>query len=63
MQGFTTCLWFENQAEEAARFYTSVFRNSRIGGITRYGDSGAKASVRPKGSRWVEATTDRKSVV
>ncbi|HSE50997.1 MAG TPA: VOC family protein [Gemmatimonadales bacterium] len=50
MQGFTTCLWFENQAEEAARFYTSVFRNSRIGGITRYGDSGAKASGRPKGS-------------
>lgn len=50
MQGFTTCLWFENQAEEAARFYTSVFRNSRIGGITRYGESGAKVSGRPKGS-------------
>ena len=50
MQGFTTCLWFDNQAEEAARFYTSVFRNARIGGITRYGESGAKVSGRPKGS-------------
>ena len=50
MQGFTTCLWFDNQAEEAARFYTSVFRNSRIGGITRYGESGARVSGRPKGS-------------
>ena len=50
MQGFTTCLWFDDQAEEAARFYTSVFRNSRIGGITRYGESGARVSGRPKGS-------------
>ena len=50
MQGFTTCLWFDDQAEEAARFYTSVFRNSRIGGITRYGQSGARVSGRPKGS-------------
>lgn len=31
------CLGFENQAEEAARFYTSVFPNSRMGAITRYG--------------------------
>jgi predicted 3-demethylubiquinone-9 3-methyltransferase (glyoxalase superfamily) len=31
MQGFTTCLWFDHQAEEAARFYTAVFRNSRMG--------------------------------
>ena len=50
MQGFTTYLWFENQAEEAARFYTTVFRDGRLGGITRYGDAGAKASGRPKGS-------------
>jgi len=50
MKGLTTCLWFENQAEEAARFYTSVFRNGKLGGITRYGDSGAKVSGRPKGS-------------
>ncbi|QCB48120.1 VOC family protein [Hydrogenophaga sp. PAMC20947] len=31
------CLWFEHQAEEAARFYVSVFPNSRVGAITRYG--------------------------
>ena len=31
------CLWFDHQAEEAARFYVSVFPNSRIGAITRYG--------------------------
>lgn len=32
-----TCLWFDRHAEEAARFYVSVFPNSRIGAITRYG--------------------------
>jgi predicted 3-demethylubiquinone-9 3-methyltransferase (glyoxalase superfamily) len=41
MKGFTSCLWFDNQAEEAARFYTSVFKNSRLGSISRYGDAGA----------------------
>lgn len=34
----TPCLWFDNQAEEAARFYTSVFANSRIGKTLRYGE-------------------------
>jgi len=34
------CLWFDNQAEEAARFYTSVFKNSSIKTITRYGKEG-----------------------
>jgi predicted 3-demethylubiquinone-9 3-methyltransferase (glyoxalase superfamily) len=37
---FTICLWFDNQAEEAAKFYTSVFRNSSIGSISRYGKEG-----------------------
>jgi predicted 3-demethylubiquinone-9 3-methyltransferase (glyoxalase superfamily) len=36
----TTCLWFENQAEEAARYYTSIFPNSRILDTTRYGSAG-----------------------
>jgi predicted 3-demethylubiquinone-9 3-methyltransferase (glyoxalase superfamily) len=36
----TPCLWFDNRAEEAAHFYTSVFKNSRIGSITRYGKEG-----------------------
>jgi predicted 3-demethylubiquinone-9 3-methyltransferase (glyoxalase superfamily) len=43
-------LWFDNQAEEAANFYVSIFRNSKIGNITRYGEAGAKVSGRPKGS-------------
>jgi len=34
------CLWFDRQAEEAARFYVSVFPNSRIGAITHYGPGG-----------------------
>jgi len=36
----TPCLWFDNQAEEAAKFYTSVFKNSEIKSITRYGKEG-----------------------
>ncbi len=46
----TPCLWFDRDGEEAARFYTSVFRDSRIKQIARYGDSAAAASGRPKGS-------------
>lgn len=45
-QKITTFLTFENQAEEAAKFYTSVFKNSKIRNITRYGD----AAPAPKGS-------------
>jgi predicted 3-demethylubiquinone-9 3-methyltransferase (glyoxalase superfamily) len=33
----TPCLWFDTQAEEAARFYTGVFKNSKLGKIARYG--------------------------
>lgn len=36
----TTCLWFDTQAEEAARFYTSIFKNSEIETIVRYGEAG-----------------------
>jgi len=43
-------LWFEDQAEEAAKFYTSIFKNSRVGKITRYGESAEKAAGRPAGS-------------
>lgn len=38
--GFTTCLWFDGQAEEAAHYYVSVFKNSGIGRISRYTDAG-----------------------
>jgi predicted 3-demethylubiquinone-9 3-methyltransferase (glyoxalase superfamily) len=39
MSKLTPCLWFDTQGEEAARFYTSVFPNSRIVDVTRYGDA------------------------
>jgi len=48
-QKITPFLWFDNNAEEAAQFYTSVFKNSRILAITRYGDAGPG----PKGSGMV----------
>ncbi|HZP94340.1 MAG TPA: VOC family protein [Burkholderiales bacterium] len=50
MQKITPCLWFDNQAEEAARFYTSIFRNSRIGRISRYGKEGQEIHGRTEGS-------------
>jgi predicted 3-demethylubiquinone-9 3-methyltransferase (glyoxalase superfamily) len=37
---FTTCLWFDNQGEEAVHFYTSIFKNSKIGTIQRYTEAG-----------------------
>ena len=49
-QKITTFLWFDSQAEEAAKFYVSIFKDSRIVGITRYDDEAAKAAGRPKGS-------------
>lgn len=50
MQKITPFLWFDNQAEEAAKFYTSVFKNSKIGRILRYDEASAKAAGRPAGS-------------
>lgn len=50
MQKITPCLWFVDQAEEAAEFYVSIFKNSKLGTITRYGEAGAEVSGRPKGS-------------
>ena len=40
MQKITPFLWFDNNAEEAANFYTSIFPNSKVGTIARYGESG-----------------------
>jgi len=37
---FTTCLWFDNQGEEAAQYYTSIFKNSPIDGVHRYTEAG-----------------------
>jgi predicted 3-demethylubiquinone-9 3-methyltransferase (glyoxalase superfamily) len=44
------CLWFDDQAEAAARFYVSIFDNSAIGTITRYGKEGFEIHGRPEGS-------------
>jgi len=40
MQRITPFLWFDNQAEEAAKFYTSIFKNSKLGSVARYGETG-----------------------
>jgi predicted 3-demethylubiquinone-9 3-methyltransferase (glyoxalase superfamily) len=52
MQKITPFLWFNDQAEEAVKFYTSIFKNSKIGRILRYGEEAAKVS---KGGRSPEA--------
>ena len=46
----TPMLWFDKEAEEAALFYTSLFKDSKIKNITHYGDAAAQAAGRPKGS-------------
>ena len=50
MQRITPFLWFDSQAEEAARFYTSIFKKSKILKISRYDESGPKTTGRPPGS-------------
>jgi predicted 3-demethylubiquinone-9 3-methyltransferase (glyoxalase superfamily) len=42
MQRIIPNLWFDTEAEEAANFYTSIFKNSRIGNISRYGEAGPR---------------------
>jgi len=50
MQKITPFLWFDDQAEEAVKFYTSIFKNSKVGKLTHYGKSAEKAAGRPAGS-------------
>ena len=50
MQKITPCLWFDRNAEEAARFYTSIFRNSKITNISRYGEAGYEVHHMPAGT-------------
>jgi len=50
IQKISPCLWFDNQAEEAAKFYVSVFKNSKILKIARYGKEGHEIHGRPEGS-------------
>ncbi len=49
-QKITPCLWFDDKAEEAVRFYASVFKDAQIGTITHYDNESAKVSGMPEGS-------------
>lgn len=49
-QKITPFLWFDDNAEEAAKFYTGIFKKSRIGRVARYSSAGANAAGRPAGS-------------
>jgi len=49
-QKIMPCLWFDDQAEEAAKFYTSIFPNSKVAALTRYGAAGHEIHKRPAGS-------------
>jgi predicted 3-demethylubiquinone-9 3-methyltransferase (glyoxalase superfamily) len=40
MKGISTFLWFDGKAEEAVKFYTSVFKSSKVGSVARYGEAG-----------------------
>jgi predicted 3-demethylubiquinone-9 3-methyltransferase (glyoxalase superfamily) len=50
MQKITPCLWFDDNAEEPAKFYASVFKNSKIGKISRYGKEGYEIHGKPAGT-------------
>lgn len=50
MQKISPFLWFDTEAEEAANFYTSVFKNGKMGSILKYDAASAKASGQPEGS-------------
>ena len=50
MQKITPCLWFDGNAEEAVNFYTSIFKNSKIGKISRYGEAGYEIHGKPAGT-------------
>ena len=50
MQKISPCLWFDDQGEEAAKFYTSIFKDSKIGDVTRYGKEGYEIHGREEGT-------------
>jgi predicted 3-demethylubiquinone-9 3-methyltransferase (glyoxalase superfamily) len=52
-QKMSICLWFDTQAEEAAIFYTSIFKNSVMGKISRYGKEGFEIHKKPEGTPMV----------
>jgi predicted 3-demethylubiquinone-9 3-methyltransferase (glyoxalase superfamily) len=50
MQKITPCLWFDGNAEEAVNFYTAIFKNSKIGNKSRYGEAGYEIHGKPAGT-------------
>ena len=50
MQKISPCLWFDDQGEEAVKFYTSIFKDSKIGDVTRYGKEGYEIHGREEGT-------------
>jgi len=50
MEKITPCLWFDSNAEEAVNFYTAIFKNSKIGNISRYGEAGYEIHRKPAGT-------------
>ena len=50
MQKITPCLWFDSNPEEAVSFYTSIFKTSKIGNISRYGNEGYEIHRKPAGT-------------
>lgn len=50
LQRISPCLWFDTEAEDAARFYTSIFPNSKITAVTRYPDSGQEVHGKDAGT-------------
>jgi predicted 3-demethylubiquinone-9 3-methyltransferase (glyoxalase superfamily) len=55
IQRITPCLWFDDQAERAAGFYVSVFKNSKITHVSRYGEVGQEIHKRKPGTAMVVA--------
>ena len=55
IQKIAPCLWFDDQAEEAAKYYCGIFKNSRIVTVTRYGKAGYEVHRQPAGSVMVVA--------
>jgi predicted 3-demethylubiquinone-9 3-methyltransferase (glyoxalase superfamily) len=50
LQRITPCLWFDDQAEEAAKYYVGIFKNSKITNVARYTNAGQEIHKRPAGS-------------
>jgi predicted 3-demethylubiquinone-9 3-methyltransferase (glyoxalase superfamily) len=55
MKSITPCLWFDDQGEQAAKYYTSIFKNSKITHIQRYSEAGKEHHQKPVGSVMVVA--------